>query len=139
GKNYFDRIDAKLQLEAYENLRLFDFLHHMPEAYAVADLVVSRAGALSCSELALTQNASILVPSPNVAGDHQTKNARSMVDAGAAEMLNDEKAAAQLAKAVKAFIFDNERLKTMKKAAAKLARPDAAENIAREILKRLDD
>lgn len=137
GKSYFEGIDASLQAETYKNLRLFDYLHHMPQAYSVADLVVSRAGALSCSELALTGNASILVPSPNVAGDHQTKNAKSMADEGAAELLTDDIAVERLSEVVRAIIFNEEKLKTMRQAAVQLARPHAAEEIAKEILEYL--
>lgn len=138
GKNYSEGIDATLQADAYKNLRMFSFLHYMPEAYALADLVVSRAGALSCSELALTRNASILVPSPNVAGDHQTKNARSMADEGAAEILKDDEVVEQLSEMVKTFLFDDKRLEEMRLSASKLARPNAAEEIAKEILERIN-
>lgn len=134
GARYFDELHMKLHTEDYNNLRLVDFLHNMPEAYAVADLVISRAGALSCSELALTGKPSILVPSPNVAGDHQTKNARSMVEEGAAELLEDEHAVENLAELVKKLIFDRQKLNEMQKAALKLARPDAAKQIARELI-----
>lgn len=135
GKSYFEAVDATLQAEAYENLRLFDFLHHMPEAYTVADLVVSRAGALSCSEIALTRNAAIFIPSPNVAGDHQTKNARAMADGGAAAVLNDEDTMEQLAQKVESLIFDDSTLNRMKEKAAAHARPNAANEIATEIIK----
>ncbi len=134
GARYFDELHMELHTDDYENLRLVDFLHNMPEAYAVADLVVSRAGALSCSELALTGKPSILIPSPNVAGDHQTKNARSMVEEGAAELLNDHDARETLSQLVKQLIFDQDKLKEMQKAALKLARPDAAKEIAKEII-----
>src|SRR5699024_10072743 len=91
GQRYYDRLREDIDPQDFEHLLLTDFLHDMPAAYAVADLVVSRAGALSCAELALTGKPSILVPSPNVAGDHQTKNARSMVDEGAAELAEDHR------------------------------------------------
>ncbi len=139
GKSYFDGIDAKLQTETYENLRLFDYLHSMPEAYEVADLVISRAGALSCSELALTGKPSILIPSPNVAGDHQTKNAQSMADGGAAEILKDDEAVERLPELVKTFIFDNQKLKKMREAALNLSRPYAAEEIAKTILESINE
>lgn len=134
GSRYFDELHIRLHTDDYDNLRLVDFLHNMPEAYAVADLVVSRAGALSCSELALTGNPSILIPSPNVAGDHQTKNARSMVEEGAAEVLEDDNAKDMLAQLVKKLIFDQKKLKEMQEAALKMARADAAEVIAKEVL-----
>jgi UDP-N-acetylglucosamine--N-acetylmuramyl-(pentapeptide) pyrophosphoryl-undecaprenol N-acetylglucosamine transferase len=135
GKRYYDELKTTLNTEDYVHLRLVDFLHHMPGAYAVADIVVSRAGALSCSELALTGNASILIPSPNVAGDHQTKNARSMTETGAAALLKDEEAKELLPKLVKELMDDQQRLKTMQQAALKMARPNAAKEIAQEILK----
>lgn len=134
GARYFDELHMELHTDDYSNLRLVDFLHNMPEAYAVADLAVSRAGALSCSELALTGKPSILIPSPNVAGDHQTKNAKSMVDEGAARLLKDNEARDTLAELVNQLIFDRQKLNEMKKAALKLARPDAAKQIAKEIL-----
>ena len=134
GSRYYDELHIELHTDDYKDLRLVDFLHNMPEAYAVADLVVSRAGALSCSELALTGKPSILIPSPNVAGDHQSKNARSMVDEGAAAILDDSEAGDALAQLVEKLIFDQQKLKEMQQAALKLARPDAAGEIAREIL-----
>lgn len=134
GKRYFGELKNKLNTDDYDNLRLVDFLHHMPEAYAVADIVVSRAGALSCSELALTGNASILVPSPNVAGDHQTKNAESMAGGGASELVKDAEAKDVLPKLVKKLMDDQQRLKKMQQAALKMARPNAAHEIAQEIL-----
>ena len=134
GSRYYDELHIELHTDDYEDLRLVDFLHNMPEAYAAADLVVSRAGALSCSELALTGKPSILVPSPNVAGDHQSKNARSMADEGAAEILDDSEAKETLAELVGKLISDENKLKEMQQAALKLAKPDAATEIAREIL-----
>lgn len=134
GHRYFDELKTRIHDRGFNHLVLTDFLHNMPEAYAVADLVISRAGALSCSELALTGNASILVPSPNVAGDHQTKNARSMFDVGAAELLRDRDILEQLDKVIKKIIFNNEKLDQMEAAAKKLATPDAASEIANEII-----
>lgn len=134
GERYYDRLREDIKPAHFENLVLVDFLHKMPEAYAVADLVVSRAGALSCSELALTGKPSILVPSPNVAGDHQTKNAESMVHEGAAELIADDQLRETLAGLVRQLITDQQRLKEMQQAALKLARPEAAETIAKEII-----
>ena len=134
GEKYFDEYRTRLDSRNLNNLRLKDFIKNMDEAYAVADLVVSRAGALSCSELALTGNPSILVPSPHVAGDHQTSNARSMVDGGAAELLTDEEFKDTVAELVRNLIFDRERLRRMQQAALKLARPEAARTIATEII-----
>jgi UDP-N-acetylglucosamine--N-acetylmuramyl-(pentapeptide) pyrophosphoryl-undecaprenol N-acetylglucosamine transferase len=134
GKRYYDQLRRDIHVRNFNRLILTDFLHDMPEAYAVADLVISRAGALSCSELALTGKPSILVPSPNVAGDHQTKNAESMVKEGAAELIPDAELSNTLPKLVETIIDDEGKLKEMNKAALKLARPDAAMTIATQIL-----
>lgn len=134
GTRYFDQLRRDVQPQNYKNLRLKDFLYKMPEAYAVADLVISRAGALSCSELALTKKPSILVPSPNVAGDHQTKNANSMVQEGAAELIRDDELQINLAASVKEIITDQQRLQKMSEAAGKLAESNAAQKIAKEII-----
>lgn len=134
GTRYYEELNQRIKPGSYNHLILTDFLHKMPEAYEVADIVVSRAGALSCSELALTGNASILVPSPNVAGDHQTKNAQSMKDAGAAEILNDAEAKETLTTLVTQLMSDQKRQKEMQQAALRIARPDAANEIAKEIL-----
>lgn len=138
GKRYYDRLREDIQPKKFAHLKLTDFLHNMPEAYAAADLVISRAGALSCSELALTGNASILVPSANVAGDHQHKNAASMVEEGAAEMLTDDKLEAMLPELVQQLITDQQRLNKMQQAALKLARPEAAQTIANEIIELIE-
>lgn len=138
GRSYYDIYRSQIDLKQLPNLRLKDFLRNMDEAYAVADLVVSRAGALSCSELALTGKPSILVPSPNVAGDHQTKNARSMSDEGAAELVKDSALKDTLVTLVDQIINDKQRLNAMREAALKLARPEAAQNIATEILKLIE-
>jgi len=135
GKRYYDQLRRDVQSKDLDNLRLKDFIQDMPAAYAVADLVISRAGALSCSELALTGKPSILVPSPNVAGDHQTKNAKSMVEEGAAKLADDDRLEDVLVNLVKRTISDSQQLADMSKAAKELARPDAATTIATEVLK----
>ena len=106
----------------------------MELAYAAADLVVCRAGAITCSELMLTGTPAILVPSPNVAEDHQTKNARSMSESGAAELLPEARMNEQLVPEVDALMANRERRETMAGAARNLARPDAAVEIARDVL-----
>lgn len=135
GAKYFDEIRNSLATQQFPNLRLVDFIDHMPEAYAAASLVISRAGASSCAELLITGKPSILVPSPNVAGDHQTKNAKSMVASGAAECIEDDKLGRDLPETVSKLIFDAEKLQTMSDAAKSLAHPDAAEKIADYIIK----
>jgi UDP-N-acetylglucosamine--N-acetylmuramyl-(pentapeptide) pyrophosphoryl-undecaprenol N-acetylglucosamine transferase len=135
GKRYYDQLRKEVIPQNFEHLRLKDFIHDMPAAYAAADVVISRAGALSCSELALTGKPSILVPSPNVAGDHQTKNAQSMANNGAAKLVADDKLKKVMPNVVKDIIGDEQQLKKMSKTAKNLARPNAAEEIATETLK----
>ncbi len=134
GSRYYEDLKTSVNEEEYKNLRLTAFIDSMPEAYAAADLIISRSGASSCSEFMITGKPSVLIPSPNVAGDHQTMNAMAMADAGASELLLDKDAKSALPELVKRLITDQEKLKQMNIAALKLARPDAAKQIAQEIL-----
>ncbi|HCD51389.1 MAG TPA: undecaprenyldiphospho-muramoylpentapeptide beta-N-acetylglucosaminyltransferase [Balneolaceae bacterium] len=134
GSRYYDALAEEIETEDYPNLRLMAFIHNMPEAYAAADLVVSRAGASSCSEFMILGKPSVLIPSPNVAGDHQTQNARSMAEAGASELLPDKDAVDALPELVTRLISDQEKLQKMNIAAQSLAKPNAAHVIANEIL-----
>ena len=110
----------------------------MDEAYRAADLVVSRAGASSISELCLLGKPSILVPSPNVAEDHQTHNAMALVDKDAALLVRDADAVAQLIPCAVATASDYNRLKQLSSNAKALGKADAAETIAREVLRLAD-
>ena len=85
GSGYFDRVQQRV--EPHDQLRLLKYVDRMDLAYALADVVLARSGAISCSELMVTGAPAVLVPSPNVAEDHQTKNAESMASAGAAVLL----------------------------------------------------
>ena len=134
GSRYYDELNESIAGEKYPNLRLMAFIDSMPEAYAAADLIVSRAGASSCSEFMLTGKPSILIPSPNVAGDHQTMNAKAMADAGASVLLKDNEAIDALPGLVKNLLSNQAKLTQMNKAALSLAKPDAAKQIAKEIL-----
>jgi len=134
GSRYIDAIMQEVDLQKNTNVHLTAFIDNMPEAYAAADLIVSRAGASSCSEFMMTGKPSVLIPSPNVAGDHQTQNAQSMVDAGASELLKDADAVNALPELVYSLINDQTKLKKMNQAALRLAKPDAAKMIAIEIL-----
>lgn len=134
GSRYYDELTTKVDEAAYPNLRLTAFIDSMPEAYAAADLVISRAGASSCSEFMMIGMPSLLIPSPNVAGDHQTQNAQAMADAGASELVKDDEAKSVISELVSKLIIDQNRLKEMNKAALALAKPDAASTIANEIL-----
>lgn len=115
------------------------FITDMASAYAAADVVVSRAGAGSISELELLGKPSILVPSPNVAEDHQTKNARALSDKGAAILVEDARAREVLVDEIIRLIKDSEKLGAMSAEIKKLALPDSDEKIVDEIVKILDN
>jgi UDP-N-acetylglucosamine--N-acetylmuramyl-(pentapeptide) pyrophosphoryl-undecaprenol N-acetylglucosamine transferase len=107
----------------------------MPLAYAMADLVISRAGASSISELCLLGKPSILVPSPNVAEDHQTHNAMALVNKQAAVLVKDKDAQIQLISTALDLLKDTEQLKQLKQNILKLALPDSAKLIAEEVMR----
>lgn len=132
GSQYFDAI--RNRIAGHPRLRLLEYLDRMELAYAAADLVVCRAGAITCSELMLTGSPAVLVPSPNVAEDHQTRNARSMSDAGAAALLPESQMSERLVPMVDELLADDERRAAMSAAARKLARPNASAEIARDVL-----
>lgn len=111
------------------------FIDRMDLAYACADLVICRAGALTVSELCVLGKASILVPSPNVAEDHQTANARSLVIQGAAEMIGDNVAAEALIDQALDMIHDEDRLENLRRNSYRLGKPNATEDIVKEIFK----
>jgi len=112
-----------------------DFLYEMDLVYAAADVVISRAGALSVSELCLAQKASIFVPSPNVAEDHQTKNALSLTLKNAALMIKDVDAEEKLIENALALLSDSQKIKELERNIAALGKPNAAEEIVDEIYK----
>lgn len=138
GHAYYDELADKLDSERWPRLQLLPYIDDMPAAYAASDLVVSRAGAISLSELMITGKPSILIPSPVVAGDHQTRNAEAMVARNAAFLLPDTQAIDRLAEAVRELLADPVRLGAMGKAARSLARPDAAHTIATTLLEQMN-
>lgn len=111
------------------------FISDMATAYKAADIVISRAGASSISELCLLGKASILVPSPNVAEDHQTKNARALSDKDAAIFVADKEAREKLVDEAIALVADKAKIASLEQEVLKLALHDSAEVIAREVLK----
>lgn len=119
--------------ENLPNVQSFQFLNDMDQAYAAADLVISRAGALSISEICAAGKASILVPSPNVTDDHQTQNARVMVLRKAAYMVPDKEAPFTLVKKAIELLQSPELLREMELHAMDLARPEATARIADEV------
>lgn len=132
GSRYFDALKAGVP--AHPRLRLLPYLDRMDLAYAAADLAVCRAGAITCSELAATATPAVLVPSPNVTADHQTKNARALADAGAALLLPEPELDTQFPVVVPPLLADVERRLNMEEAARQIARPHAAREIAARVL-----
>lgn len=131
GSSYFDTYKSY----AGEAVKVHAFIKEMDLAYAVADLVISRAGALTISEMSCANKASILVPSPNVAEDHQSKNAAALVTKNAAQMLSDKDAPANLVDEALALFKNEKRRNELKKNISDLARMDSTEKIVDEILK----
>ena len=121
------------------NLYVTDFIKDMPRAYAAADLVISRAGAGSISEFCLLGKPVILVPSPNVAEDHQTKNALALVNKDAALYVKDAEAGQKLLPTALQTIADAPRLASLSANISKLALPDSARIIAQEVLKLIEE
>ena len=130
GPRYFDRVNAAVQ---HPRLHAVAYLDRMDLAYAAADLVVARAGAITCSELMVTGTPSVLVPSPNVADDHQTHNARALERADAAVLL-PETALHHLVETLAALLVDDARRVHMSRSARGLARISAARVIASRVL-----
>jgi UDP-N-acetylglucosamine--N-acetylmuramyl-(pentapeptide) pyrophosphoryl-undecaprenol N-acetylglucosamine transferase len=134
GGYYYNNIQERLKkVEVPSNLFVTDFIAKMEDAYAVADLVISRAGASSISELCLLGKPVILVPSPNVAEDHQTKNALALVDKDAALYVRDSEAEEKLLPLAISTVADEARLKTLSENVKKLAFEDSANKIAEEV------
>jgi len=134
GKRYFDSIENQLNQINIPNVKALAFIKRMDLAYSLADLVISRAGALSISELTLAGKPSILVPSPNVSEDHQTKNAMSLVNKSAAILVEDKDTDSLLRTALDLLKQENQ-LNTISKNAKKMGKPNASEDIVNEIFK----
>ncbi|MBL6657453.1 MAG: undecaprenyldiphospho-muramoylpentapeptide beta-N-acetylglucosaminyltransferase [Flavobacteriales bacterium] len=121
-----------------KNIQASAFIYEMDLAYSVADVIISRAGASTISELCLIGKPAILVPSPNVAEDHQTKNAMALVDKSAALMVKDNEAKKELGKTLSELLNNNEKQKKLAKNIKKLAIADSSKLIVDEVLKLID-
>lgn len=137
GKSYIEEGKALLKSKGLEgeNIVLTDFINRMDYAYSVADLVISRAGASSISELCMLGKPSILVPSPNVAEDHQTKNAQALVADNAAVMITDAEARETLVPKALELLREENKLEQLGANALKLACPRADETIVDEVVR----
>jgi UDP-N-acetylglucosamine--N-acetylmuramyl-(pentapeptide) pyrophosphoryl-undecaprenol N-acetylglucosamine transferase len=135
GKYYSAEIGERLKGEEIPNLKVTDFITDMGAAYKAADLVISRAGASSISEFCLIGKPVILVPSPNVAEDHQTKNAMALVHKEAALYVKDAEAPDTLLDLAIRTVNDAALLNALSENVKKLALPDSADIIAKEVIK----
>ena len=135
GKYYKAGIDAFMQGRQLPNIKYSDFIGRMDLAYALSDVVISRSGASSISEICAIGKASVLVPSPNVAEDHQTHNAMALVRKDAALIVKDAEAVEKLLPTTLELLADQKKIETIEQNVLKLALPDAAQTIADEAYK----
>lgn len=133
GKGYYEFYRTLLNKYDLRKIRVQDFLKAMDLAYAAADVVISRSGALAVSELCIAKKPCILVPSPNVAEDHQTKNAMALVKMDAAVMIADKEAGEKLVDAALKLLFDQHRASRLSENIGRLAKPHATRDIVNEI------
>ena len=139
GKLYFEEMKKRAdELGKPKNLTITDFVSNMASALSAADIVVSRAGAGSISEFALLGKAVILVPSPNVSEDHQTKNAMALVDKDAAIYVADANVKEELIDKAVETVHDRMKIELLETNILKMGKPDAASEIADEVLKLAD-
>ena len=136
GKNYID--NYRTVAEVHKGIKATAFISDMATAFRAADLVVSRAGASTISELQLIGSPAVLIPSPNVAEDHQRHNALALADRGAAVMIPDNEATEQLAGTVIQLTADPDKCLSMSNAIKNMALPDAAGKIADRVSEILD-
>ena len=140
GKLYFEEMKKRAnELGKPENLTITDFVSNMANALSAADVVVSRAGAGSISEFALLGKAVILVPSPNVSEDHQTKNAMALVDKDAAIYVADANVKEELIDRAIETVNDDAKIALLEANIVKMGKPNAASEIADEVLKLADE
>ena len=141
GKYYKPSVDAFMEeakkngCKGLENIQHSDFIKRMDLAYAAADVIISRSGASSISEMCAAHKAAIFVPSPNVTEDHQTHNAMALVRKDAGMIVTDAEAAEKLMKTACELIADPDKIASIEKNVAKLALADAAMTIAEEVYK----
>ncbi len=139
GKYYFTEMESAVKANNCQAVFPLAFIKKMDLAYASADVIISRAGALSVSELCLVKKPTIFVPSPNVSEDHQTKNAKSLVNKNAAVHVEDNDARTKLVEIALDLIHNEARSSELSDNIAKLGKPDATEKIVKEVFKIIDN
>ena len=135
GKIYFKEMKVRTNKMDLSKVRIVEFIEEMDLAYAMSDVIVSRAGALAISELCLVGKPVIFIPSPNVAEDHQTKNANALVKEEAAQMIPDNQAESSLSEEVIKLFRNGAHKEKLGNNILKLAKPNAADDIAGEVIK----
>lgn len=135
GELFYKNIDSKLLAEQDEHVRIMPFIRNMNDAYSIADIIVSRAGALAIAELSVVGVPTILVPFPYAAEDHQTYNAKALSTKGAAELIPDAEAKEKLLPTLMALVNDPERCEKMSASLHTFAQPDAIDQIYNQIEK----
>lgn len=136
GKLYHEKLSAELKNTVLDNVKVVQFINRMDFAYAIADVIISRAGAISVSELCLVKKPTILVPSPNVAEDHQTKNAMVLVKNGAAILVKDIEAKETLIPRVIKLLADDSESKILINQIRSMGKPNATSDIV-DVLEKL--
>ena len=139
GKFYYNGILERIGLNYHPNVIILEFLNKMDLAYAAADLIISRAGAGTIAELCVIKKPVILVPSPNVAEDHQTKNAMALVKNDAAILINDRSAEDTLVAEALKLLQNADRCEALSKNIGKMAYQDSDIVIAKEVLKLINN
>jgi len=134
GKNYYENSLKAIQEIQAKNIKVYDFIARMDLAYKAADLVISRAGAGTISELSMLEKATILVPSPNVAEDHQTKNAMALVNLNAAVLIKDNETENKLINTALELVKNDDEINKLSKNISKEKMPNSGMLIAKEIL-----
>ncbi len=135
GKFYFDNVKKRIKKNYEKNILVLDFIKEMNFAYSVADLIIARAGAMTISELTVIGKPTILVPSPNVAEDHQNENAMALVEKKASILVKDKEAKKKLIPTAFEILKDKKRMELLKKNISKMAYLNSTEKIVNEISK----
>jgi len=134
GKMYHREARASVAGKSKGNIRIFDFIQRMDLAYACADVIISRAGAIAISELCMAGKPAILIPSPSVVADHQTKNVKALVERNAAIYLKDHEARERISQVIQELFQNPERMTMFGNNIREMAKPDAADRIVEVIV-----
>ena len=137
GKMYYGGIVERTKTKDLSDVKILQFIREMNMAYAAADIIISRAGALSISELCIVGKQTILIPSPNVSEDHQTKNAMALVYKNAAILIKDMEAKEKLGNTVLNMIGEESKLNELAVNVKTLAKSNAADDIVKEMINQL--